>query len=121
MGLMTYEKLDVYKLAFDKASQIYELTENAPKHELYGGVVGQMRRSSQSICANVAEGLSKQTTLTEKKRFLHIALGSCEETRVWLSFCIKFKYLKSDIGESLREDYNVISKMLYQLEKKLSF
>ncbi|MFZ2587606.1 MAG: four helix bundle protein [Alphaproteobacteria bacterium] len=118
---MTYEKLDVYQLAFEKACYIYQLTEHAPKHELYGGVVGQMRRSSQSICANVAEGLSKQTTLTEKKRFLHIALGSCEETRVWLSFCVNFKYIKPDIGESLRNDYNIISKMLYQLEKKLTF
>ena len=119
--VMTYEKLDVYQLAFDKAVQIYNVTEHAPKHELYGGVVSQMRRSSQSICANVAEGLSKQTTLTEKKRFLHMALGSCEETRVWIAFCIKFKYVQSELGESLRDDYNTISKMLYQLEKKLSF
>lgn len=119
--VMTYEQLDVYKLAFEKAASIYELTEELPKHELYGGISGQMRRSSQSICANIAEGLSKQTTLAEKKRFIHIAVGSCEETRVWISFAIRFKYITPKYGDELRDDYLTISKMLYQLQKKLSF
>ncbi len=119
--IKTYETLDVYKLAFEKAVDIQKITENLPKHEMYGGVVGQIRRSSRSICANVAEGLSKQTSLTEKKRFLHIALGSCEETRVWIAFLIRFDYIKASLGEQLRLDYTRISQMLYKLEKKLSF
>lgn len=121
MALVTYEKLDVYKLSFDKAVHIHKLSEGFPKPEQYGGMADQIRRSSKSICANIAEGLSKHMSIADKKKFMQIALGSCEETRVWLSFAIALKFIKPDVGEALREDYIRIAQMLYKLQKQMTF
>ncbi|MCP5405815.1 MAG: four helix bundle protein [Pseudomonadaceae bacterium] len=121
MALTTYETLDVYKEAFELAIRVHELTEGFPKHELYGGMADQIRRSSKSVCANIAEGLSKQMSLPDKKKFIRIALGSTEETRVWLAFAIRLKYMKPSHGESLRDEYTRIAQMLFQLQKKITF
>jgi four helix bundle protein len=121
MGLMVYDKLDVYRIAFDTAIALHKETHSFPKNELYGGLTDQMRRSSKSICANVAEGLSKNMSLADKKRFLQIATGSAEETRVWLSFAGELGYLTLEQAEQYRDTYARISQMLYKLQSTLKF
>lgn len=121
MGLQTYEDLDVYRCAFDVALRVHRLADTFPKTEWYGGMADQIKRSSKSICANVAEGLSRQTSLPDKRRYIYMALGSCEETRVWLAFAIGLAYLPPHTGEGLRSEYADISRMLFTLQKNLKF
>lgn len=84
-----FEDLLVWKKAHQFVLEIYKITKQFPKEELYG-VVAQMRRSAVSIPANIAEGFRK-TTKAEKQRFLTIAHSSLEETRYYL-------YLSRDLG-----------------------
>lgn len=51
----SFRDLEVYKIAFDTAMQIFEITKKFPKEETYS-LTDQIRRSSRSVCANIAEG-----------------------------------------------------------------
>ena len=59
MKILRHQELEVYKKAFDLAMQIFEITKNFPKEEQYS-LTDQIRRSSRSICANLAEAWSKR-------------------------------------------------------------
>lgn len=49
-----HQDLDVYKMGFEAAMRIFEVTKGFPKEEIYS-LTDQMRRSSRSVCANIAE------------------------------------------------------------------
>ncbi len=117
---MHYENLDVYKLAFRLALDIHQLSNSSsfPKNEQYGGLADQIRRSSKSICANIAEGLTKQGSATEERRFLGIAAGSCEETRVWLDFAGHLGFIEKERVLGLRDDYLNVVKMIHSLMRR---
>ena len=51
--IRTHHDLDVYKMGFDAAMQIFELTKTFPKEETYS-LTDQIRRSSRSVCSNIA-------------------------------------------------------------------
>ena len=63
-NIRSYKELRVYQAAIDAAMRIFELTQSFPPEEKYS-MVDQMRRSSRSVCANIAESWSG-TTLPEK-------------------------------------------------------
>jgi four helix bundle protein len=119
--VQSYQDLDVYKQAFEAALVLHRLSLTFPKTEQYGGIADQCRRSSKGICANLAEGLSKHSTLLDKKRFLSIAQGSAEETRVWLSFAKELGYIDTDMFDKINQDYQKINQMLYQFRKHIKF
>jgi four helix bundle protein len=92
-GFFHYEQLDSYKLAYRLAIEIHKFCGKLPKIEQYKGIGDQLRRSSKSVCANIAEGMSKLGSTAEEVRFLRIAKGSAEECRVWTRFCIDLAYV----------------------------
>ena len=53
MKIRSHRELDVYKLAFEAAMKIFEITKSFPKEEKYS-LTDQMRRSSRSVCSNIA-------------------------------------------------------------------
>ena len=55
----TFRDLIVYKKAFQLAMEIFEMTKNFPKEEKYS-LIGQIRRSSRSVCSCLAEGYRKR-------------------------------------------------------------
>lgn len=118
MVYMHYEQLEVYKLAYRLAREMHKTSLELPKIEQFGGLADQMRRASRGICANIAEGLSKMSTETEQCRFLGIALGSCEEMRVWLNFGADFDYWTPAQAETWRGEYDKVAKMLFALMQK---
>ncbi len=80
-----------------------------------------MRRANKGICANIAEGYGKQSiSKAEFKRFLSMAIGSADEMRVWLRYCLDLKYLDSNQWKMLKNEYQVIAKMLMGLHKNWS-
>ena len=81
----THKDLDVWKKAMELAKEIYLLTSNFPKEEIYG-LSSQMRRASVSIPSNIAEGAARNSD-KEFARFLYISLGSLSEldTQIILS------------------------------------
>ena len=107
LKIKTHEDLDVYQLAFDAAMEIYELSKRFPVEEKYS-LTDQIRRSSRSVCANLAEAWRKRRY---KAAFL-AKLNDCEaeaaETQVWIKFAVKCGYLKGISGRKLYETYNQI-------------
>ena len=103
----THEDLDVYQLAFDAAMDIFERSKQFPAEERYS-LTDQIRRSSRSVCANLAESWRKRRY---KAAFL-AKLNDCEaeaaETQVWIKFAVKCGYLKTPDAQALYKTYNKI-------------
>jgi four helix bundle protein len=59
MKIRTHRELEVYSLSFDTAMKIFEITKRFPKEETYS-LTDQIRRSSRSVCANLAEAFRKR-------------------------------------------------------------
>ena len=111
MPIQSYEDLKVFNLAYDIAMQVFWLTKEFPREELYS-LTDQLRRSSRSIAANIVEGWAKRKYENVFKRHLIDSVGSCDETKLWLKFALDCKYLENAQYDNLVVQYNEVGKML---------
>lgn len=91
-----HNKLRAFKLADELAIDIYEVTTNFPKEEIYG-LTSQMRRAAVSVASNIVEGCARESQ-SEYLRFLEIAFGSLRELHYQFSLSIRLGYLNEKIG-----------------------
>ena len=99
--------------------EVYKVSQNFPKEERYA-ITDQIRRSSSSICANIAEGYGRQiTSNADFKRFLVMAKGSCHEAGVWIDYCLDLDFIDDKCHYEWQNEYLEISKMLFGLIKTL--
>lgn len=94
--------------------EIFELTKQFPKEELYS-LTSQMRNASRSIPANIAEGWARRRYVMVFKRQLLDAIGSANEMLVWLDMALDCGYLTKVAHESTTETYRVLGRRLHQL------
>ena len=88
----SFEDLEVFKRAYRVSLEVHRLSLKFPTVE-QRALGDQLRRSSKSICANIAEGFGKQRqSVAEFRRFLMIAMGSADEMRVWSRYCLDLGY-----------------------------
>lgn len=97
--------------------QIFQMTRNFPKDEMYS-LTSQIVRSSRSVPANISEGWAKRKFEGVFKQHLIHALGSCAETTTWLDFAQACEYLENESFEKNRENYKRIGMMLNKLHKR---
>jgi len=93
-GYRGYRDLKVYQLAYALALQIHEIAKKFPRGEKYS-LVDQIRRSSKSVPANLAEAWKKRRY---EKAFINKLIdcaGEAGETEVWLDFVLDLKYIDS--------------------------
>lgn len=90
----TFQDLVVWQKAHQFVLDIYVLTAQFPKTEMYG-LTSQLRRAAVSIPANIAEGFKKRTK-PDKSRFMNIAQGSVEECRYYLILAKDLAYANTD-------------------------
>ena len=114
---MPYHRLNVYRKSYQLALDVHKLTLRFPRIEQYA-LAQQLRGSSKSIPVNIAEGMGKQGSSKDVVRFVRIALGSCDETRVWLDFARDLGYIEKQAHSLLDERYCEIGRMLTGLVKK---
>ena len=111
-SIQSHEELDVYKLAFDAAMQIHGISKAFPKEEKYS-LTDQIRRSSRSVCGNIAEGWRKRRYRGKFVNQLNDAEAEAAETQTWLDFAIECKYLSTEEGKALRTTYDhIIGKLV---------
>ena len=110
----SFEDVDIWKNAHQFVLDVYRLTEQLPKHELFG-LTSQLRRAAVSIPANFAEGFRK-VTKPDKLRFYGISLSSLEESRYYLRLA---KDLRYGYTANLRVRLEEISKMLTRYMSKI--
>jgi four helix bundle protein len=109
--IRSHRDLQVYLRAFATAMELFEISNSFPKEEIYS-LTDQVRRSSRSVCANLAEAW--------RKRRYHAAFISklceseCEaaETQVWIEFAVKCNYLNRDRARSLYRAYDDVLRTL---------
>ena len=116
---MPYHRLDVFKKSYQLAIELHKITLRFPKHEQYE-LAQQLRKSSKSIPANIAEGMGKQSSKADVRRFIQIAMGSCDESRVWLEFARDLEYLNKQDQNLFDQRHQEIGKMLRGLINRYS-
>ena len=114
---MPFHRLDVYQKAYRLALEVHKLTLGFPKIEQYA-LASQLRNSSKSIPVNIGEGMGKQESPKDVVRFVRFALGSCDETRIWLDFAKDLGYIALDIHRQLDARYREVGRMLTGLRKR---
>jgi len=115
MANSVYE-LDVFKRAYRVSLDLHKITLGFPKIEQFA-MGDQIRRTSKSIYANLAEGLGRNTTAIEQKSYISMALGSCEEMRVWLRYVIDLELIDETRWAEWQKEYKEIAMMLNGLAK----
>src|ERR1051326_4057401 len=100
--ITSHHELDVYKVAFATAMRVFEASKAFPKEEKYS-LTDQIRRSSRSVCANLAEAWRKRRYEAAFIAKLSDAESELAETQVWLEFAVKCGYLDREIAKELYE------------------
>ena len=103
--------------AYQLALEIHRISVGFPQIEQYE-LAGQLRRSSRSIAANIAEGMGKQESKADVRRFIRMAVGSCDESRVWLEFARDLGYLEAEQQGGLDARYREVGRMLRGILKR---
>jgi four helix bundle protein len=106
--LKHFKELRVYKQGFAAAARIYVLSKHWPKEERYS-LTDQIRRSSRSVCANIAEAWRKRRYPAHFVSKLSDADSEAAETEVWLDFALDCSYIDQETHDELYTTYeNVI-------------
>ena len=114
-----FRELDVYQLAFKSAMKIYEITKSFPVEERYS-LVDQIRRSSRSVCANLAEGWRKRAYEAVFRNKLTDSMQEASETQCWLEFAHACEHITGSQFTELDKEYERIIAMLNGMEKQSS-
>jgi len=110
--IRSFRELNVYQAAFEGAMQIFDISKRFPAVERYS-LVDQMRRSSRSVCANIAEAWRKRRYEAHFVSKLSDAESEAEETRVWLEFALHCNYIEKPQFEELDHKYdNIIGQLV---------
>ena len=110
--IRTHEDLEVYKMAFAAAMEIYALSKSFPKEERFA-LTDQIRRSSRSVCSNTAEAFRKRRYPAAFVAKINDAEGEGAETQVWLDFAFKCGYIVSEDHHRLKLEYDrIIGKLV---------
>ena len=99
----SFKKLKVYQIAYELAMEIFQISKNFPKEELYS-LTDQIRRSSRSVCSNITEAYRKRIYPKHFVSKITDADSEASETMVWIDFSKDCKYISKDIHNSLLEN-----------------
>lgn len=110
-----FRELNVYKIAKENAMEIFRLSKNFPVEEKYS-LTDQIRRSSRSVCANLAEAWRKRKYKAAFIAKLVDCEAECSETQVWLDLANECEYINEETFTSLDAKCEQISGMLVRME-----
>ncbi len=102
-----HKELRVFQLAFEGAMKIFETSKKWPKEERYA-LTDQIRRSSRSVCANIAEAWQKRLYTASFISKLSDANAEAAETEVWLDFALACGYIEESLQLDLYKEYQNI-------------
>ena len=111
MNNQGFKDLMAYRKAFQLACDIFEVTFKYPKEEKFS-LTDQIRRSSRSVCANLAEAYRKRDYLKHFLLKLTDCQGENSETLVWLDFSFHHKYITEDEYKCFEEINCEVGKLL---------
>ena len=110
--IRTHRDLEVYQIAFDLAMKIFQKSKSFQKEERYS-LTDQVRRSSRSVCTNLAEAWRKRRYEASFLSKLSDTEAESAETQVWLEFAVQCGYLEVEVGQELSASYdNILGKIV---------
>jgi four helix bundle protein len=113
-AIKSHKELIVYQLAFKVSMEIFQITKLFPKEEAYS-LTSQIRRSSRSVCANLAEAFRKRRYERAFISKLSDSEGEAAETQVWLDYSKECEYITEEIFCKLFNDYEKTIGMLINM------
>lgn len=113
--LKHFRDLEVYQCAFQSAMKIFGITKSFPNDEKYS-LVDQIRRSSRSVCANLAEAWRKRKYKAVFINKITDSMQEASETQSWLEFSLACKYVDKEFFQELDAEYEKIIAMLNSME-----
>ena len=112
-----FRELEVYQLAMDNALRIFEVSKLFPKEERYS-LTDQTRRSSRSVCANIAEAWRKRRYPNASVSKLSDADAEAAETQVWIEFAVKCGYLVKNLADEFDQAYDQVQGKLVNMLRR---
>ena len=111
MTAKDFRELRVYQLAFETAFQVYQVTKTFPADERYS-MTDQVRRSSRSVCTNIAEAWRKRRYPNNFVSKLSDADTEAGETVVWLDIALRLGFVSTATHNTLADHYDHICRQL---------
>jgi four helix bundle protein len=115
--IKSHKELEVFQISFKSSMDIFFITKSFPKDEIYS-LTSQIRRSSRSVSANIAEAFRKRRY--EKAFIAKLSDSEAEaaETQVWLDYSLRCGYISEDIHKKIFFEYeNIIGKIVRMISQ----
>jgi four helix bundle protein len=117
MQIKSFQDLNIWKEAHSLVLEVYRVTKEFPKTEMFG-LISQLRRASSSVPANIAEGMGRHTT-KELLSFIYNSRGSLTEVIYHLILSKDLGYLRNNDFDNLYQRYNGLAKGMNVFISKL--
>lgn len=118
---MDFTELLAFKKSFSLAMEIFDISKTFPKEEKYS-LTDQIRRSSRSVSANIAESYRKRRYVKHFVSKLTDSDGENSETNVWLQFALNCEYITIEKFSELEEKNKEIGKLInYMINNPIKF
>lgn len=114
--IQNHHELEVYQVSFEVAMKIFEVSARFPKEERYS-LTDQIRRSSRSVCANLAEAWRKRIYKAAFISKISDSTAEAAETQTWIEFAVRCSYLDAESGKELHQSYDRILGMLVNMSR----
>lgn len=111
MPIKTHKDLNVFRESYRLASDVSRATRNFQAPEQFE-MARRLRRAARSVPANIVGGWAKRSSTQEFKRYLQVAIGSCDECKLWLEMSHDENYLLDARFDDLSNRFNVVGAML---------
>ena len=108
---MDFKELLAYQKAFSLAMEIKNCSDSFPKEEKYS-LTDQIRRSSRSVCANMAEAYRKRRYVNHFISKLTDCDGENSETSVWIDFAFECNYISAEIYNNFKHKSEEVGKLI---------
>ena len=115
-AIKCYRDLRVNQKAFNVSLSIYELSKKFPKEEIYS-LTSQIRRSSRSVSANIAEAFRRRRYPKSFSNKLNESETEASETQNWLDYCVKHNFIDTKTHQLLFNEYENIIGMLVNMQR----
>ncbi len=113
-AIRSHTELESYRKAFEAAMRLFEASKRFPKEECYS-LTDQGRRSSRSVCANLAEAWRKRRYRAAFLSKLSDSEAEAAETQTWIEFAVRCGYLEPEAGRVLYAEYEAVLRLLVSM------
>ena len=110
MKTFSFEQLTVWQQAHAFVLEVYKITKQFPKEEIYG-LTSQFKRAAVSIAANIAEGYRKRG-IKDKLRYYNISQGSADECLYYIILSRDLGFITTEVYEQLNNQLDLVSRLL---------